>query len=102
MQPSPATGVALSSPLQFGQVELCCEWDCIGQTTVWPKLGTNIAVLRRRLQFQTPCRPRPGVESRDNACAIGQHRCAVWRLADAFVAPSVRTGSPILRWPKDM
>src|SRR5262245_50252128 len=102
MQPSPPLGVFSSTEPHFAQVEICCEGDCIGQTTVRLRLGRDIAVLRQRLPFQEPCRARLRVESRDNVCANGQHRCAKSRLADAFVAPSVRTESPILRWLKDM
>ena len=82
--------------------QIARQLDCCASATARPRRGTNIAVLRPRLRLQTPYRARLRVESRDNACAIGQHRCAMSRLADAFVVPSVRTGSPILRWLKDM
>src|SRR6185503_9111290 len=101
MQPSPPLGFFSSTPPQVGQVEAPGGAGCISQTTVRPRRGTSIAVLRLRLPFQTLCRARLRVESRDNVCVIGQHRCAMSRLADVFVRPSVHTGSPILRWLKD-
>src|SRR5262245_59923912 len=102
MQPSPPLGFFSTTPPQVGQVEAPGGAGCISQTTVRPRRGTSIAVLRLRRRFQTPCRAPLRAESRDNACAIGQHRCAMSRLADAFVRPSVHTGLLILRWLKDM
>src|SRR4030095_4387982 len=90
MRRIPPLGVFSSTPPQVGQVEAPGGAGCISQTTVRPRRGTSIEVLRLRLRFQTPCRARLHAESRDNVCAIGQHRYAMSRLADAFVAPFVR------------
>src|SRR5207247_8284418 len=75
MQPSPPPGVSSRTPPQFEQVEISCGAGCICQTSAWPRRGTNIAVLRPRLRLQTPYRARLRVESHDNVCAIGRHRC---------------------------
>jgi hypothetical protein len=56
-------------------LRLLGEWVAFVRVKQRLRRGISIAILRRPQRLQRPCRALFRVELRDNACAIGQHRC---------------------------